>query len=113
VIFDDTYDPTIGSAITVRKGNDVSIIATGVMVARTLDAAHVLQELGLDAEVIEMHTVKPLDEEAIKESASRTGSVVTVEEHSVIGGLCSSVAEILCEELPTPLIRVGVADRLR
>ena len=101
---------TIGKADTVREGNDVSIIACGQMVQTSLEAAALLEKEGISAEVINMATIKPLDEDAIVRTASKTGAVVTAEEHSIIGGLGSAVAECLAEKLPTPMGRVGTKD---
>ena len=89
------YKFEIGKAITLREGKDVTIIASGLTVAESLEAAKMLAEDGIDAEVINMHTIKPLDVEAVKASAAKTGKVVTVEEHSVIGGLGSAVSEVV------------------
>lgn len=100
----------IGKAYTLRDGSDVSIIACGQMVQTSLDAADLLKEEGISAEVVAMPTVKPIDAEAVVATAARTGAVVTAEEHSVIGGLGSAVAEVLGEERPTPLARVGTMD---
>lgn len=101
---------TIGKATVLREGNDVTLIGTGQMVALCIEAADMLLEEGIDAEVINMSTIKPLDTEAIATSISRTGCVVTAEEHSVIGGLGSAVAEFLAEERPCPLTMIGTKD---
>lgn len=100
----------IGKAIRFRKGSDVTLISTGNMLFETLKAAEILAEKGVSAEVLHMHTVKPIDSEAIAESARKTGAVVTVEEHSILNGLGSAVAETLCEKYPVPLRRVGTKD---
>lgn len=100
----------IGKAIRFREGSDVTLISTGNMLFETLKAAEILAEKGVSAEVLHMHTVKPIDSEAIAESARKTGSVVTVEEHSILNGLGSAVAETLCEKYPVPLRRVGTKD---
>ena len=100
----------IGKADVLKKGTDVTIIATGHLVWEALQAANTLEEDGVNAEVINMHTIKPLDKKAIIESASKTGKVVTAEEHQLIGGLGSSVAQVLSESLPTPMRMVGVND---
>lgn len=94
----------------MREGNDVTIIACGLMVGEALEAAEQLAAEGIDAEVINMHTIKPIDADLIVKSATKTGHVVTVEEHSVIGGLGSAVADVLCEQCPTPLKKIGVND---
>ncbi len=93
----------------MREGADVTIIACGLMVGERLEAAEQLAAEGIDAEVINMHTIKPIDADLIV-SATKTGHVVTVEEHSVIGGLGSAVADVLCEQCPTPLKKIGVND---
>lgn len=100
----------IGKAIRFREGSDVTLISTGNMLFETLKAAEILAEKGVFAEVLHMHTVKPIDSEAIAESARKTGAVVTVEEHSILNGLGSAVAETLCEKYPVPLRRVGTKD---
>ena len=100
----------IGKAIRFREGSDVTLISTGNMLFETLKAAEILAEKVVSAEVLHMHTVKPIDSEAIAESARKTGAVVTVEEHSILNGLGSAVAETLCEKYPVPLRRVGTKD---
>ncbi len=109
-IFDEDYKFEIGKAVTLKEGNDVTIIATGLMVNEALEAAKTLEAEGISAEVINMHTIKPLDSEAVVSSAKKTGCVVTAEEHNIIGGLGSAVAEVLTEEYPVPVVRVGVND---
>lgn len=106
----DTYKFEMGKGIVMREGTDVTIVACGLMVSEALDAAEVLASEGISAEVINMHTVKPIDADLIVKSATKTGHVVTVEEHSVIGGLGSAVADVLCEQAPTPLVKIGVQD---
>ena len=100
----------IGKAIRFREGSEVTLISTGNMLFETLKAAEILAEKGVSAEVLHLHTVKPIDSEAIAESARKTGAVVTVEEHSILNGLGSAVAETLCEKYPVPLRRVGTKD---
>lgn len=100
----------IGKADVIFEGNDVSIIACGHLVWKAIEAAQELAKLGIDAEVINMHTIKPLDEEAILKSAKKTGCVVTAEEHMLNGGLGDSVAQVLTRNLPTPQEYVGVND---
>ena len=100
----------LGKANVLRKGTDVTIVAAGVMVAEALAAADELADAGISAEVIDVATIKPLDCETITASAKKTGRVVTAEEHSIIGGLGSAVAEVLGENAPTPLARIGVRD---
>ena len=97
-------------ATWVRRGTDVTIVATGEMVRHAVDAADLLAEQGISATVLDMYCVKPLDAEAVIEAAGATRAVVTVEEHSVIGGLGSAVADVLCEQCPTPLKKIGVND---
>jgi transketolase len=106
----ETIQPQIGKSIQLRNGSDVTLIANGTMVGRTLMAADQLNQAGISARVLEMHTLKPLDIEAICSAASETGAIVTVEEHSIIGGLGGAVAEALAENCPIPLVRVGVKD---
>lgn len=100
----------IGKATVMREGSDVSIIACGQMVGAALDAAESLSAEGIDAEVVNMSTIKPLDTETLEATVAKTGAVVTVEEHSIIGGLGSAVAEYLSENVPVPLFRVGTRD---
>lgn len=104
------YRFEIGKGITLREGKDVTILATGLEVCHAVEAAKLLAADGIDAEVINIHTIKPLDEELVIASAKKTKKVVTAEEHSVIGGLGSAVAELLCENAPTKLLRIGVND---
>ncbi len=103
--------PEIGKAIALREGKDVTLIANGTMVGRSLLAADLLKAQGISAKVLEVHTVKPLDVASICQAASETGAIVTAEEHTIIGGLGGAVSEALAENCPTPLIRVGVKDR--
>ena len=110
VIFDDDYKFEIGKGVELRKGDDVTIIATGLMVNEALQADDLLRAEGINARVINIATIKPLDTEIILKAAKETGAVVTAEEHSVIGGLGSAVAEYLSEEYPTPVVKVGVND---
>ncbi len=107
----ETYKFELGKGVTLREGKDVTIVATGIMVAMALEAADILKEEGIDARVINIHTIKPLDKDIIVKAAEKTGAVVTAEEHSIIGGLGSAVAEALCEECPVPMLRVGVEDK--
>lgn len=110
-IFDESYKFELGKAVTLREGSDVTIIATGLMVNEAIEAAKALADEGISAEVINIHTIKPLDKEAIIRSAAKTGAVVTAEEHSIIGGLGGAVAEALCESgKPVPVVRLGVND---
>ena len=111
-VFNDTpdYHFELGKAVTLRKGSDVTIVACGLMVGAALEAAESLAKQGVDAEVINAHTVKPLDADTICASAERTGRVVTAEEHSILGGLGGAVCEALSERHPVPVRRVGVQD---
>ena len=111
-VFNDTpdYHFELGKAVTLRKGSDVTIVACGLMVGAALEAAESLAKQGVDAEVINAHTVKPLDADTICASAERTGRVVTAEEHSILGGLGGAVCEALYERHPVPVRRVGVQD---
>ena len=104
------YKFEIGKGVTYREGKDVTIVANGYMVHLAVEAADMLAKEGIDAEVINIHTVKPLDTELIVASAKKTGAVVTAEEHSVIGGLGSAVCDALAENCPVPVIKVGVND---
>lgn len=107
----ETYKFEIGKAITMREGKDVAIIAAGLPVASAMEAAEKLAAEGIEARVIDMHTIKPLDEEAVLRAAKEIGKIVTVEEHSIIGGLGSAVAEVIAEQCPAKLKRVGIYDR--
>ena len=104
------YNFVIGKGITLAEGNDVAIIATGIMVEAALEAKGELAKEGINARVINIHTIKPIDEELIIKAAKETGVIVTAEEHSVIGGLGSAVAEVVSENCPVPVLRVGVKD---
>ena len=105
-----SYRFEIGKGITMREGKDVTIIATGLEVSESLEAAKLLEADGISAEVINIHTIKPLDTELVVAAAKKTGKVVTVEEHSIIGGLGGAVAEVLAEQAPTKMLRIGVND---
>lgn len=100
----------IGKSITVREGADVTIIASGIMVTKAIAAAQTLAGEGISARIIDMFTIKPIDREAIIEAAHETGAIVTAENHNIIGGLGSAVAEVLAENCPVPMERVGVED---
>ncbi len=101
----------IGRGQLVKEGRDVTIVATGICVAAAIDAAKILESEGIDAEIINICTIKPIDRELLVASAAKTGRVVTAEEHSIIGGLGGAVAEVLSEECPTRMTRIGVRDR--
>lgn len=106
----DDYRFEIGKGITLRDGKDVTIIATGLMVGEAVKAVKELEAQGIDARLIDMHTIKPLDRELVLKAARETGKIVTVEEHSVIGGLGEAVSSLLCEECPVPVKKIGVND---
>lgn len=111
-VFNDpeTYKFELGKGCVMKEGTDVSIFATGLEVNEALGAAKLLEAEGINAEVINIHTIKPIDKELVAASAKKTGKVVTVEEHSIIGGLGSVVCEALSETVPTPVLRIGVQD---
>jgi transketolase len=109
-LFDDRYRFELGKAVVVREGSDVTLISTGSQTPRVVDAAEILAADGIDAHVLHVPTLKPIDVAAIVASAERTGRVVTVEEHSVIGGLGGAVAEVLSEHRPTLVQRIGLQD---
>ncbi|MDP3013363.1 MAG: transketolase C-terminal domain-containing protein, partial [Candidatus Subteraquimicrobiales bacterium] len=111
ILFDETYQFELGKAVKLTEGRDATILATGIMVEASLRAANLLKEEGIEAEVINVSTLKPLDSKTILLSAKKTKAVVTAEEHSVIGGLGGAVAELLVENLPLPLKRVGIKDQ--
>ena len=106
----EDYKFEIGKGIVLREGKDVTLIATGLEVAETLEAAEKLAADGIDAKVINIHTIKPLDEDLVVAAAKETGKVVTIEEHSVIGGLGSAVCDVLAEKAPTKVMKIGVND---
>lgn len=106
----ESYEFELGRAIVMREGTDATVVACGLMVSAALEAADALAAEGISVEVINMHTIKPLDEDTLLASAAKTGHVVTVEEHSVIGGLGEACAAVLCEKSPVPMRRVGVQD---
>lgn len=111
-IYDEsTYKFEIGKGIALKQGKDVTIVATGLMVSIALEAAKLLENEGVSARVVNIHTIKPLDEELILDCAKTTGCIVTAEEHSIIGGLGGAVSEFLSEKLPVPVLRVGVEDK--
>jgi len=110
VINDENYKFELGKGVTMREGKDVTIIATGLMVGRALDAAEQLAADGIDARVINIHTIKPIDKEIIVKAAKETGLIITAEEHSVIGGLYSAVTEVTSQEAPCKVVPVAVMD---
>jgi len=109
-VYKNDIDFEIGKGIILEEGRDVTIIAAGFMVHIALEASAMLNGEGISAEVIDMHTIKPIDKELIINSAKKTGAIVTAEEHNIIGGLGGAVAEVLCEEYPVPMVRVGIKD---
>ena len=109
-VFDKSYRFRIGKASEVRRGNDAAIIACGMMTQESIKASKILDKEGISARVINMSTIKPIDKEMIIKCANETGAIVTAENHSIYGGLGSAVAEVLSEEIPTPLVRVGIKD---
>jgi transketolase len=110
VLFDDSYAPEMGKAMTHRGGSDLTLVGTGLMLSRCLEAAEDLAAEGVDARVLEVHTIKPLDEAAVRAAAAETGALVTAEEHTIVGGLGSAVMEAVAEESPVPVVRVGIRD---
>lgn len=105
-----TYEFKIGKGVELKDGKDCTIIATGLCVSESMEAAKILAEKGINAQVINIHTIKPLDEDIVINAAKKTGRIFTVEEHSIIGGLGSAVSEVLGEKCPTPITRIGVKD---
>ena len=111
VVFDDSYKFEIGKGVVLEEGTDVTIIATGLMVDSAIKACELLKNDGISARIVNMATIKPLDTELVLDSAAKTGAIVTAEEHSIIGGLGSAVAEAVCENgVGVPVVRVGVED---
>lgn len=111
LVYDSEPEVELGKGVLLRDGSDVTIVAAGIMVAESLEAAKILeQEDKINVRVVNIHTLKPIDKEILIKAAKETGAVVTAEEHSIIGGLGSAVSEVLMEEAPVPLKRVGIAD---
>lgn len=110
IIFDESYHFELGKGVVLQEGEDVTIIATGYMVHKALEAADILKDQGIDAKVVNIHTIKPLDRDLIVSCAKSTGAVVTVEEHSIYGGLYGAVSEVLAEEYPTQILGIGIED---
>ena len=104
------YKFELGKGVVLREGKDVTIVATGLCVSSALEAAEKLAADGIDAKIINIHTIKPLDEDLVVAAAKETGKVVTIEEHSVIGGLGSAVCDALCANYPTPVYKIGIND---
>lgn len=112
ILFDeDTYKFELGKGVTVREGSDVTILATGLMVSEAVKAVDILKEEGISARLINIHTIKPIDKDIIIKAARETGAIVTCEEHNIIGGFGSAVAEVLVQNYPVPLRMVGVQDK--
>jgi transketolase len=109
-LFDENYKFDIGKGVYLKEGTDVTIIATGLLVGPALEAAEALNSEGISAAVINMATIKPIDRDIIVDAANKTGCIVTAEEHNIIGGLGSAVAEVVCETKPVPVVRLGVND---
>lgn len=109
-IFDDNYKFEIGKGVEVKKGNDITVIATGMMVAKALGAAKELEEDGISVRVINMSTIKPIDREIIVKAAKETKAIITAEEHSIIGGLGAMVSSVVCDECPTRVRMIGIKD---
>ena len=109
-VFDESYKFEIGKGVYLNKGTDVTVIATGLLVERAIQAVELLKNEGISASLINMATIKPIDREIIIDAAKTTGCIVTAEEHNIIGGLGSAVAEVVAEECPVPVLRVGVED---
>ncbi len=110
IVFDDDYKFEVGKGVELKSGSDVTIIATGLMVKEALEAYDLLKSEGISARIINMATIKPIDKDIIIKAAKETGAIVTAEEHSVIGGLGSAVSEVVCEECPVPVVKLGVYD---
>lgn len=110
LVYSENYHFTLGKAVTMRQGRDVTVIAMGIMVAKALEASDILARQGIDCRVINMHTLKPLDEEAIIKAASETGAIVVAEEHLANGGLGSRIAQVLAREKPVPMEFVNLKD---
>ena len=106
----EEYKFELGKGITLKDGKDVTIIATGLPVSESLEAAEMLEKDGISVRVINIHTIKPLDEEIIEKAAKETGKLVTVEEHSVIGGLGSAVCDVVAEKAPAKVMKIGIND---
>ena len=106
----DNYSFEIGKGITLEDGDDVTVIATGLVVYEALKAVRALKEKGINARLINMHTIKPVDKDIIIKAAKETGKIITVEEHNIIGGLGEAVAAVTAENCPVPVYRIGVED---
>lgn len=111
LLYDENTDFQIGRGIELKQGSDATLIACGLMVAKCLEAARLLEQEGIQVSVVDMHTVKPLDEELVIRKARETGAIVTAEEHSIIGGLGGAVCETVCAQCPVPVYRLGIEDK--
>jgi transketolase len=111
LVHDENTRFEFGKGVLIKDGSDVTIIANGLMVQYALEAARLLDKDGVNARVIDMHTIKPIDREIIIKAAKETGCIVTAEEHSIIGGLGGAVAEVVCSEYPVPVKMVGIEDK--
>ena len=111
VVNGEDYKFEMGKGVNLRDGKDVTLVANGFMVHLALEAAEKLAEEGISARVVNIHTIKPIDKDIIVDAAEKTGAIVTAEEHNIIGGLGSAVAEVLCESCPVPMLRVGIEDK--
>lgn len=111
VINDEDYEFELGKGVLLREGTDVTIVATGLEVSEALEAHELLKAEGISARVINIHTIKPLDEEIVVKAAEETGAIVTAEEHSIIGGLGEAVCGVVAEKCPVPVVKIGVKDR--
>ena len=107
----DNYSFTLGKGITLHEGNDITVIATGIVVKDALEAVRELEAQGINARLINIHTIKPIDEDIIVKAAKETGRIVTVEEHNVIGGLGDSVCDVTARKCPVPVTKIGIQDR--
>lgn len=110
VLYDESYKFELGRGVLMAEGSDVTLVATGLMVVTALEARELLANEGISARVVNIHTIKPIDEDIIITAARETGAIVTCEEHSILGGLGSAVAEVLVEHAPVPMERIGVRD---
>ncbi|HRX41879.1 MAG TPA: transketolase family protein [Clostridia bacterium] len=111
VIFDETYEFVIGKGVEIKSGTDLTIIATGLLVHEAIAAHGILAEKGIKARIVNMPTIKPIDEDIIVKAAKETGVIVTAEEHNIMGGLGSAVCEVVAEKYPVPVLRIGTKDK--
>lgn len=110
ILYDEASDFTLGKGIELKSGGDATLIACGIMVSKAIKAAEKLQELGINVSVVDMHTIKPIDEDLIIKKARETGAILTLEEHNIIGGLGGAVCEVVSENYPVPVMRMGIND---